>query len=261
MSKRLKYIISSLLSAVGFFFFISLPYESHYYGLLVGIIFIIFCFWFGLGIIFDKSFYIRMMSVILPVGFFIGFGLFSALLPLNTLSSLILSVFFGLFCYVIFLTENVFMVAIGYRTPPLYRAAYTVSLILLLLVSFFLFDSLFSFNFPYWLNFLLVFVVSTAMFFYQFWAVTIELSDDGKNKNIWSYTMIPALLMAELAMAFSFWPVGIFKGSIYLVSIIYVLSGLLQADIRERLFKRIWVTHLWIGIAIVTAIIVMTRWR
>ena len=261
MSKRLKYFISSLLSTVGFFFFVSLPYESHYYGLLVGVVLITFCFWFGLGIIFDKSFYIRIMSVILPVGFFIGFGLFAALLPLNTLFSFVLSIFFGSMCYVMFLTENVFMVAIGYRTPPLYRAAYTVSLILLLVVSFFLFDSLYSFMFPFWLNTLFVFLISIGLFLYQYWVVTIELSDDGKEKNIWSYTLIPALLMSELALVFSFWPVGIFKGSIYLVSVIYLMSGLLQADIRERLFKRIWLSHVWIAIAIVVGIVVVTRWR
>lgn len=261
MPKRLKYFISTLLSTVAFFFFVSLPYESHYYGLLVGVVLITFCFWFGLGIIFEKSAYIRIMSVILPVGFFIGFGLFAALLPLNTLSSLILSLFFGLLCYVMFLTENVFMVAIGYRTPPLYRAAYTVSLILLLVVSFFLFDSLYSFMFPFWLNTLFVFVISMGIFLYQYWAVTIELSDDGKNKNMWSYTLIPALLISELAIVFSFWPVGIFKGSIYLVSVIYVISGLLQADIRERLFKRIWLSNIWIAVAIVVGIVVVTRWR
>ena len=81
MSKRFRYLISSILAAIGFYFFLSLPYESHYYGLLVGIVLVIFCFWFGLGIVFDKSIYIRLMSIVMPVGFFIGFALFSTLLP------------------------------------------------------------------------------------------------------------------------------------------------------------------------------------
>ena len=81
MSKRLKYLISSLVAAVGFYLFVNLPYSSHYYGLLVGVVLVAFCFWFGLGIIFNQSLYIRLMSIILPVGFFVGFGLFATLLP------------------------------------------------------------------------------------------------------------------------------------------------------------------------------------
>lgn len=255
MSKRLKYLISSILATVGFYFFLTLPYESHYYGLLVGIVLIIFCFWFGLGIVFDKSIYIRLMSVVLPVAFFIGFALFVTLLPQSFLLSLIYSVFFGLISYFMFLVENVFLVAIGFRTPPLYRAAYTVGLILLLLSSFFLFDSLFSFKFIYWLNMLLVFVISTIIFLYVFFSVTIELPDDGKDKNVWYYVLIPSILMSEMALVLSFWPVGIFKGSIYLVMIVYIISSLLHAELRDRLFKRTWKIFVWIGVAIVLGII------
>jgi hypothetical protein len=261
MPKRLKYLISSILSAVGFFFFLSLPYESHYYGLLVGIVLTTFCFWFGLGIIFDKSIYIRIMSAILPVGFFTGFSLFSALLPYSFITAFITSIFFGVIAYAIFLVENVFLVAIGHRTPPLYRAAYTVSLILLLITSFFLFDSIFSFKFYYWINSILVFLVSILIFMYHFYSVTIELADDGKDKNINAYVLIPSLLMAQLGLVFSFWPVGIFKGSIYLVSIIYIITGLLQADLRDRLFKRTWLTFVWIGLAVFLAISLTTSWR
>ncbi|MDP4009437.1 MAG: hypothetical protein Q8P53_00430 [Candidatus Shapirobacteria bacterium] len=261
MSKRLKYIISSLVAALGFFFFASLPFESRYYGLLVGIVLMVFCFWFGLGIVFEESLYTRLMAVVLPVIFFIGFGLFIVLLPLNSLATLGISIFFGLISYVMFLVENVFLVSIGYRTPPLYRAAYTVSFIVLLLTSFFLFDSLFSFRFNYWINMPLIFIISGLIFLYHFYSVSIELADDGKNKNIWAYVLIPSLLMSQLGLVFSFWPVGIFKGSIYLVSVIYVLCSLLQADVRDRLFRRTWLTYTWIGTAIILAIVLMVSWR
>lgn len=254
MSKKLKYLISSLLATVGFYFFLSLPYESHYYGLLVGVVLIIFCFWFGLGIVFDKSIYIRLMSIVMPVAFFIGFALFATLLPQNFLLSLFYSFFFGIISYAMFLVENVFLVAIGFRTPPLYRAAYAVGLILLLLTSFFLFDSLFSFKFIYWLNMLLVFVISMVIFLYIFFSVTIELPDDGKNKNVWYYVLVPSLLMSEMALVLSFWSVGIFKGSIYLVMIVYILSGLMHAELRERLFKKTWLVFVWIGVATILGV-------
>lgn len=261
MSKRIKYVISSLLAACGFYFFINLPYESHYYGLLVGIVLIIFCFWFGLGIIFESKFYIRLMSIVLPVSFYIGFALFVALIPQTFITTLFFSIFFGLICYGIFLVENVFLVAIGFRTPPLYRAAYTIGLMIMLMSAFFLFNSLFSFKFIYWLNVIIVFFLSCLLFLYLFFSVTIELSDDGKDKNIWAYVLVPSLLVSELAFVFSFLPVGIFKGSMYLVVFCYVVSGLLHAQLRERLFKRTWINFVWIGIAFFLAILVTISWR
>lgn len=255
MSKRLRYLISSLLATIGFYFFLSLPYESHYYGLLVGIVLIIFCFWFGLGIVFDKSIYVRLMSIVMPIAFFIGFALFATLLPQNFFLTLFYSSFFGVISYFMFLVENVFLVAIGFRTPPLYRAAYTVGLILLLLSSFFLFNSLFSFKFVYWLNGLLVFMISAVLFLYIYFSVTIELSDDGKDKNVWYYVLVPSLLMSEMALVLSFWPLGIFKSSIYLVMIVYLLSGVIHAELRDRLFKKTWLVSIWVGVATVLGIV------
>ncbi|MFA5749670.1 MAG: hypothetical protein WC895_00400 [Candidatus Shapirobacteria bacterium] len=261
MSKRLKYLISSIIASVGFYFFISLPYSSHYYGLLVGVVLIAFCFWFGLGIIFNQSLYIRLMSVILPIGFFIGFGLFAALLPQTFLTVFLSSLFFGMIAYVIFLVENVFLVSIGGRTPPLYRAAYTVGLMLLLLMTFFLLDSLFSFKLIYWMNAIFILLISAAVFMYLFYSVTIELSDDGKEKNLPAYVLVPAFLMAQLGLVLSFWPVGIFRGSIYLVAAVYIIASLIQLDLRERLFRKNQLTFIWISIAVFLGMILTTSWH
>jgi hypothetical protein len=73
--------------------------------------------------------------------------------------------------------------------------------------------------------------------------------------------LVPGLVMAELGMVMSFWPVGIFKGSIYLVAAVYILAGLIQLDLRERLFKRSWVIFSWITVAIVLGMILTTSWR
>ena len=154
-----------------------------------------------------------------------------------------------------------FLVAIGFRTPPLYRAAYTIGLMIMLMSAFFLFNSLFSFKFVYWLNAVIVFFLSCLLFLYLFFSVTIELSDDGKDKNIWAYVLVPSLLASELAFVFSFLPVGIFKGSMYLVVFCYVVSGLLHAQLRERLFKKTWSNFVWIGLAFFLAILVTISWR
>lgn len=260
MPKRLRYFISSAIGAVGFYLYLGLSVESRYYGLMLLLAMVAFCFWFGLGIIFEGDIDTKIMAVLLPVLWTLGFGLFSALLPTNWLYLLFLTIFFGGVLYAMFLAENVFLVAIGYKTVPLYRAAYTVSLILILLVSFFVFDSLFSFKLPFWGNMLATAFLGLLIFSYQYWAVAIELSDDGKQKGKWPYVLIPTLLLMEFAGVLSFWPVGIFKGSIYLVSVIYAISGLLQAEIRDRLFRGVILTYSYIGVAVVLAVILVTNW-
>ena len=261
MSKKIRYLISSLVASIGFYLFVSLPYSSHYYGLLVGVVLVAFCFWFGLGIIFSQSLYIRLMSVVLPIGFFVGFGLFSALLPQNIWTFFLTSIFFGGMAYVTFLVENLFLVAIGNRTPPLYRAAFTVGLMIVLVTAFFLFDSLFSFKLIYWLNMVFVFLISVAIFMYIFYSVTIESPEDGRDKNFWAYVLVPSFLIAQLGLVFSFWPVGIFKGSIYLVAFVYIVASLVQLDLRSRLFRKNWITFIWITLAIILGIIMTTSWR
>jgi hypothetical protein len=260
MPKRFKYFISSLIAAIGFYLYLGLSVESRYYGLMLLLTMVAFCFWFGLGIVFEGSIDTKIMSVLLPVLWTLGFGLFAALLPTNWLNLLLLTIFFGGVLYAMFLAENVFLVAIGYKTVPLYRAAYTVSLILILLVSFFVFNSMFSFSLPFWGNMLASMFLGLLIFTYQYWAVAIELPDDGKEKGKWPYILIPTLLLAEFAGILSFWPVGIFKGSVYLVAVIYTFSGLLQAEIRDRLFRGVILTYSYIGVAVAAAIILATSW-
>ena len=261
MSKRIRFLISSIFISLVFFVFIALSYELRYYAMAIGTIILMFTFWFGLEVKKKTPMLLKMMLVVLPISFFVGYGLFVAIIPYNIILGIILSVFFGIIIYAIFLVENVFMFAVGYKTVPLYRAAYTVGSMIMLLTAFFLFDSLYSFSLSFWLNMVFVYIISVLIFMYHFFSITIELPDDGKKMDIKSYILIPSLLMSELALVLSFWPVGIFKGSIYLTAIIYVIAGLIQSEIRGRLFKKVWLNFTWIGMAIILGIIMMTGWR
>jgi len=260
MSKRWRYLISTVLSGIGMYLFLSLPVDSRYLGIALELVLVVFCFWFGLEIVFDKKFHTKLMTAILPVLLTLGYGLFVVLLPLSQINLLIYIVVFGAMIYLMFLVENVFLVAIGYKTVPLYRAAYTVSLILVLLTAFFLFNSMLSFKLPFWGNSLMTLLLTLFLFLYQFWAIAIDLPDDGKGKGRWVYILVAVWIMGQMALIFSFWPVGIFKGSIYLVSIIYLLSGLFQADIKERLFRGVVTGYSLTGIAMLLAIILTNKW-
>ena len=260
MSKRVKFVLSSLLMSGLFFVILGLPYEWQHFAIGVTSLWLVFIYWLSLGLSNYKDWKLKILLAFLPMSFFVGFCLFVMLLPYSVPLSLFLSFLFLVVNYVIFLVENIFLVAVGYKTVPLYRAAYTVALIVLLISSFFLFNSIFSFNLGFWQNGLLIFVASMLIFGYLFWMITIELPDDGKNKSL-SYIWVPALVLGQMALVFSFWPIGIFRRSIFLVSFIYVLSTLIQADIKDRLFKRTWKGMLWVFVALMLGIVSVSRWR
>ncbi|MFA6518704.1 MAG: hypothetical protein WCV93_03615 [Candidatus Shapirobacteria bacterium] len=260
MSKRLKYVILSLILSLGFIFFVGLPYESRQYGVLVGLTLTVFCFWFGLGLIFSTDYWLRLWVVLLPLLLFLGFGMFVSLLGLEWWWNLGLTAIYGVINYFVFLAENVFMVALGFKTVPLYRAAYTISLVVLLLASFFLFNTILSYRWPFWINMLAVGGVGVVIFAYHFWSVAIELPDDGKDIEKWPFLLVPSWLLAELSLIFSFWPLGIFKGSMYLVVAIYLFSGLIWAEIRGRLFNKNWLMAAWMAGAALLSLLLVVEW-
>ncbi len=260
MSKRLSFVLISLLLSILFFVILGLPYEWQHFAIAVSSLWVIFVYWLALGLLNYKDWKLKTLLAFLPVAFFVGYCLFVILLPFSVPLALFLSALFLIVNYVIFLVENIFLVAIGYRTVPLYRAAYTVALIVLLIASFFLINSIFTINLGFWQNGLAVLGASMLIFGYLFWAITIELPDDGKNKSL-SYIWVPALILGQLSAAFSFWPIGIFRRSIFLVSIIYVLATLIQADIKERLFPKVWKGMLWVFVALVLGIVSVSKWR
>jgi len=259
LNKKVRFLTASLFLSLFFFLLLLVPYSWRYQALLLLSFLTAMVYWWSLRLLFSNGWFLKMMVVLLPLSLIIGLSLFLAMLSLSLFFKLLFAVFIAFLFYVIFLVENIFLVAIGYKTVPLYRSAYTVSLILVLLTAFFLFDSLFSFRFMYYWNAFGVLLISLVLFSYQFWAIRIELSDDGSDKSM-AYVWVPALIMAELAMVFSFWPVGIFKGSVYLVSFIYIISGLMQAEIRDRLFKKTWKSLLWVLGSLVMAMLVATKW-
>ncbi len=259
MNKRFKFLVGSGILAGLFFLILTLPYEWQDLAIMVMCLWLVFVYWLILGLVNYKDWMLKVLLAFLPLSFFIGFVFFVILIPFTIPLGIILAVVFAAVNYIIFLVENIFLVAIGYKTVPLYRAAYTMALIVILLASFFVFNSIFSFNLGFLENGGLAFLAGLMIFGYLFWAITIELPDDGKNKSLF-YIVVPALVLGEMSAVFSFWPLGIFRRSIFLVCFIYVMATLMQADIKERLFTRTWKGMTWVFIALVLGMLSVTRW-
>lgn len=260
--KRFRFLWWSAILALGFYGLQRLPYGWNYLGSLLGLIVVPICFLYGLklGKINDLRSFSKGATLILPTAWFGGYALFVAMLPPRWWVWLLVSIIYGAVNYLIFLIENILLIAIGTRTPLLYRSAYTTGFIISLVSIFCLFNNLLSFKMGWWVNMIVGVAISMGWLAYHFWAVTIELSDDGASREKWVYIAVPALLIGQLTGVWSFWPTGIFKGSIYLTAVVYVIGSLLELELRGRLQRRQWVLFSWLGLGVFLGAILATSW-
>lgn len=254
LTKRRKFILSSLFLSFGLLG-IQLGWVADRY-LAIGILSFIsipLVFW---SLKESLSLSVLTVSWILPFLFTAGIGLFYFLLP-GTLAlgiPIIIIYFFGL--YALFLSENIFSVA-AIRTIQLFRSASAVSFLLTLFTSFLLFDTIWSFSLPFYVNSLLVFLVSFLLFFVGTWSVNLKEKIDGKTII---YSLIPSLGLGETAALLSFWPATVSLASLFLTMLIYVCLGLMQADLSDRLFKKTVRDYLLIGFSVFVVLLLYTSW-
>ena len=194
--------------------------------------------------------------LILPTLFTAGVGLFYFLIPASWLARLPVIVLYGLGIYALLLTENIFSVA-AIRTIQLLRSAQAVGFLLTLMVSFFLYDTILSFRLNPWFNFGLVTLVSFPLILQGLWYVDLE---ERIISKIWLYSFCLSLIVGEISLAFSFWPVSVIVGSLALTSAVYITLGLAQHQLSERLFQKTINEYLGVGMAVLVAIFLTTRW-
>lgn len=197
-----------------------------------------------------------MTTVILPSLFTVSVALFYFLLPSGWPTKLPILALFILGMYALLLTENIFSVA-AIRTIQLFRAASAVGFLLTLLIAFFLYDTIFSFRFSFWANSLFVGAVSLPLFFHGLWSVNLE---ESLTRRLFLFSLILALLMGELTLIVSFYPLTIAMISLFLTTAVYVLLGLSQAHFAERLFRQTVYEYVGVGVAVLLIMLFTTGW-
>lgn len=199
---------------------------------------------------------IWLLSWILPLLFTAGVGLFYFLLPGTLLLAIPVILIYFMGMYGLFLSENIFSVA-AIRTIQLFRSASAVSFLLTLLISFLLYDTVWSFRLPFYLNGVFVFIISFLLFLKGTWSVNLKEKIDNE---ILLYSVIPAFAIGEVAAVLSFWPTMISLISLFLTSLLYVCLGLIQAKLSDRLFEKTIKEYLLVGLAVFCIMICYTSW-
>lgn len=227
ISKRPRFIISSSLLTIILILTQLLPADKIFLAVfflgIFSLLLSLWCLWEDLkGIEF-------LMLPLPPFLYTLGLGLFYYLLPLRWVTRLPVGALYLAGMYALYLTQNIFNVG-AIRTIGLLRAARTVSLLFSLVTAFFLLNTLFSFHLIFYLNFLFVYLLSFLLILPLFWQ---EKLTPFLDKNILHLTLVSALIIAEVSLILSFWPLKVTFISLYLISLYYSLIGLNQIKLKD----------------------------
>jgi len=197
-----------------------------------------------------------LSTLILPLLFTLGVGLFWFLLPTSIFTRIPIVIFFGLGIYALCLTSNIYTVA-AIRTIALLRAARGVGFVLTLVTSFLIFDAISSLRISLPVKSVSVALASVPLLFQGFWAISLEKK---LTKDVLVLSLISSLLVGEIAVNLFFWPVTVVVESLFLTVTVYVLLGLGQARLEGRLFTQTVRDYLLVGLLVFIGMFFATRW-
>lgn len=195
-----------------------------------------------------------VILMILPTLFTLSIANYFFLLPQRWLA-LPVSIVFGLTFYTLLLSQNVFNVA-STRTIPLYRVASTTIFVLTLITSFVLYNVVFSLNMLFIWNGIAMFFLSFPLVLGVLWSIDMEKI----NGLIIMYTVIISLVIGEVALTLSFWPIFHPIAALMLSTILFITLGISTHVLRDRLNRGVVWEYLGWGVLIFLVVILTTTW-
>lgn len=194
--------------------------------------------------------------LVLPFLFTGGVGLFYFLVPSRWLTRVPVVILYGAGIYALLLIENIFSVA-AIRTIQLLRSAQAVGFLMTLVTAFFIYNTILSFRAGPWFNLILIFITSLPLILQGLWCINLEKK---LTSELWSFTLVLALVQAEIGLAISFWPVSVAVGSLASATVLYLSLGLAQHHLSQRLFSKTVNEYLSVGIVVFLVIFFTTHW-
>lgn len=254
MSKRRRFVLTSILLSLGFVAIQFLNDQNRFWtigalGILTVVLFA-WSLWENLG----RN--MTLLTLVLPTIFTIGVGVFWFLLPSNIYTKIPIVLFYGIGMYVLSLTMNIYSVA-AVKTIALLRAAKGVGFVLSLVTSFLVFDTLLSLRSELYILIPLIFIISLPLYLQGLWTVTL---DSKFSKKLLTLSAAFSLITAQIAVALYFWPVTVVVGSLFLTVTFYMLLGLGQAKLDDRLFPGVVREYLVVGALVLVAVFLSTHW-
>ncbi|OGE30641.1 hypothetical protein A2631_03745 [Candidatus Daviesbacteria bacterium RIFCSPHIGHO2_01_FULL_44_29] len=255
LNKRQKIVAASLIVTIGLMYTQNVPIFVRTKFIMwlgaLSLIMSLWALWEGMNRV--KAFTL----LLLPALFTLGVSSFYFLLPIRWLTRVPVDIIFGLMFYFLLLSQNVLNVAAA-RTIPLYRAASTAAFIFSITTSVLLFHILHAFSLEFYWNGLASLMISFLLSVPMLWSVEME----NLSLKILMYSLVTSVLIGELAMALSFWPVpsNSLMWAIFLASSLFILLGINLDFLRERLSRREGWLYISFGIMTLLVMLVTTSW-
>lgn len=254
MSKRKKFLISSLVLSLGF---VAIQLIDNQYRIFsIVLLSALTAGFFAWSLIEGLGKNMTLLTLILPTLFTAGVGMFWFLLPVSIYARLPVVVFYGIGIYALGLTMNIFTVA-AIRTIALLRAARGVGFVLTLVTSFLVYDAIISFKIPFWASSPLISLFSFPLLLQGFWTIPLE---KDYIPSLASISLVSSLVIGEVALGLGFWPVTLVGGSLFLTVAVYILLGLGQATLEQRLFLQTIREYLLVGVVVFAGMLLATHW-
>jgi len=255
VSKRQKFLLSSAVLSVLLLGIQYIPIEYRYVAIFG---FFLVTYLVSAWALFDELKGIEWVTILSsPSLYASAIGLFYFLLPDNFISRVIIVILFGVGMYALFLTENIFSVAAA-RTIQLLRAAHAVGFLLSILTAALLYNTVFSLQWPFWSNGLLVAGATLPLLINGLWSMKLE---PFLSKDILIMSISLSVIMGFIAVSLSFLPVSVWVAALFLATVLYVALGLLQHELSERLFKRTITEYVVVGLLVLIATLLVTPWK
>lgn len=255
LTKRRKFLLVSLVLTVGLWIVQRLSVEMRYGAIaLLSLVSAGLTAW---ALFKDLRGNGWVLNLILPTLYPTTVAVFYFLLPQANVTRFVVLLLFAVSMYGLLLTANIFAVA-AIRTIQLLRAARAVGFLLSILTSALFFHVVFSLHLPFLVGVGLVYLVSYPILLQGIWSYTLHTQI---QRDLMS-AAVGALVIAELALAISFWAIDPSLASVMLSMAMYVVMGLFQHEAEGRLFAR--TVQEFVGFAaivfVVVVLAVIRRW-
>jgi len=255
MRRREKFLISSLLLALGLLATQYIPLEYRWLG--AAVLFLIAYFVSAWALLEDLG-GVEWLTIVPMPAFYAAFvSLFYFLLPENALSRLLILGLFGVGMYGIYLTCNIYSVAKS-RTIQLLRAAHAMGLFATLVMMFLISNTIFSLRLPFWANAGLLGASALPLSLMSLWSMELK---PILERRLIRQTLVIGYLSAGLAAVISFFPANIWTSSLMMVGLLYVCLGMFTAKIAGKLFQNTALEYVIVAVVMVLAFFLQMNWK
>lgn len=231
MRRREKFVIISVLLSLALLATQYIPLEWRYFGSLA--LFVVSYFSSAWALADDLQAHEWLTITPFPALYASAVSLFYFLLPEMFWSRILIMLIFGVGMYGLLLTSNIFSVAKG-RTIQLLYAAHAVGLFFTMLTSLLFSNVIFSLRLPFYLNGALVFLSHFPLVLMSLWSIELKQKLD---REVRGFAAMLCLVLAELALVFSFLPLAVWSQALFVMSFLYVGLSVLQNLLKGRLFQ------------------------